>query len=118
MAKEFPQDVRRIHDAGHTIGTHSENHPTFFGKLPPERMAAEIDDGIAHVSAALADPSQLAPFFRIPGLGRSHAVEKFLQSQNIVVWSSDTVADDWTPIPSKLTLGWALDTAFDAEVAA
>jgi peptidoglycan/xylan/chitin deacetylase (PgdA/CDA1 family) len=45
-----------VHDAGHTIGTHSENHPTFFGKLPPERMTAEIDDGIAHVSGALADP--------------------------------------------------------------
>lgn len=104
MAKEFPQDARRIHDAGHTIGTHSENHPFQFGKLPPERMAAEIDDGVAHVAAALADPSQLAPFFRIPGLRRSDAVEAALSNRGIMNWSADFPADDWRKIsPTQVT---------------
>lgn len=108
MAKEFPQDVRRIHDAGHTIGTHSENHPTFFGKLPPERMSAEIDDGIAHVSAALADPSQLAPFFRIPGLRRGDLLEAELAKRGLMTWSADFPADDWRHISSTQVVNYAL----------
>lgn len=108
MAKEFPQDVRRIHDAGHTIGTHSENHPTFFGKLPPERMTAEIDDGIAHVSAALGDPSQLAPFFRIPGLRRGDLLEAELSKRGLMTWSADFPADDWRHISSTQVVNYAL----------
>lgn len=108
MAKEFPQDVRRVHDAGHTIGTHSENHPTFFGKLPPERMTAEIDDGIAHVSGALADPSQLAPFFRIPGLRRGDLLEEELSKRGLMTWSADFPADDWRHISSTQVVNYAL----------
>lgn len=108
MAKEFPQEVRRVHDAGHTIGTHSENHPFHFGNLPPERMAAEIDDGIAHVSAALGDPSQLAPFFRIPGLRRADAVEASLGQRGIMTWSADFPADDWRRISPAQVVHFAL----------
>jgi peptidoglycan/xylan/chitin deacetylase (PgdA/CDA1 family) len=108
MAKEFPQDVRRVHDAGHTIGTHSENHPFQFGKLPPERMAAEIDDGIAHVTAALANPSQLAPFFRIPGLRRSDVAEAALSNRGIMTWSADFPADDWRKISPAQVAHFAL----------
>lgn len=108
IAKEFPQDVRRIHDAGHTVGTHSENHPFQFGKLPPERMATEIDDGIAHVAAALGDPSQLAPFFRIPGLRRSDEVEAALSNRGIMNWSADFPADDWRKISPAQVAHFAL----------
>jgi peptidoglycan/xylan/chitin deacetylase (PgdA/CDA1 family) len=56
MARAFPATVRRIYEEGHTIGTHSEHHPTRFGQLPVERMRHEIDRGISDVSAALGDP--------------------------------------------------------------
>jgi len=95
MAHEFPDVVRRAHDAGHTIGTHSENHPLRFGKLPIERMRAEIDDGIANVGAALGDASQVAPFFRVPGLETSDTLERELAARSLVVFSVDAVADDW-----------------------
>jgi peptidoglycan/xylan/chitin deacetylase (PgdA/CDA1 family) len=95
MAHDFPAVVRRIHAAGQTIGTHSENHPVGFGKLPLERMRSEIDDGIADVGAALGDPSELAPFFRIPGLARSDTLESELAARSLVVFSADVVADDW-----------------------
>ncbi len=108
MAKEFPQDVRRVHDAGHTIGTHSENHPTFFGKLPPERMASEIDDGITHVGTALGDASQLAPFFRIPGLRRGDLLEAELGKRGLMTWSADFPADDWRHISSAQVVHFAL----------
>ena len=38
MARAFPATVPRIYEEGHTIGTHSEDHPTRFGQLPVEKM--------------------------------------------------------------------------------
>jgi peptidoglycan-N-acetylglucosamine deacetylase len=35
MAHAHPAEVRRAFAEGHTIGTHSEDHPLRFGKLPP-----------------------------------------------------------------------------------
>jgi peptidoglycan/xylan/chitin deacetylase (PgdA/CDA1 family) len=95
MAREFPAVVRRIHDDGHTIGTHTENHPSRMHKLPIEKVRAEIDQGISDVGAALWDQKDLAPFFRIPGLNRSDAIEEELAARSLIVFSSDTVADDW-----------------------
>ena len=95
MAKEYPGVVRRIYESGHTIGTHSENHPPRFEKLPIEKTRLEIDQGIADVGAALGDPKELAPFFRFPGLGRSDAAEQELAARSLIVFSSDVVADDW-----------------------
>ncbi len=95
MAKEYPAVVRRIYESGHTIGTHSEDHAPRFEKLPIEKTRWEIDQGIADVGGALGDPKELAPFFRFPGLGRSDAAEQELAARSLIVFSSDTVADDW-----------------------
>jgi len=95
MAKAFPDVVRREYEAGDTIGSHSEDHPLRFQNLSGDKLAYQIDGGIASVSAALGDPDDLAPFFRIPGLGRSKAVEDALAERSLVVFSADVVADDW-----------------------
>jgi len=95
MARAYPATVRRIFDEGHTIGTHSENHPSRMARLPVEKIRQEIDQGIADVGTALGDPRGLAPFFRIPGLDRSDAIESELAARSLIVFSSDTVADDW-----------------------
>ena len=95
MARTYPAVVRRIYASGHSIGTHSEDHPPHFQKLPIEKVREEIDDGIADVSAALGDPQALAPFFRIPGLARTDAIDEELAARSLIVFSSDTVADDW-----------------------
>ena len=95
MAQTFPDVVRREYEAGYTIGTHSQNHPRGFEKLSGEKLRHEIDDGIASVSAALGDPNDLAPFFRIPGLGRSDEIEHELAARSLVTFSADVVADDW-----------------------
>jgi peptidoglycan/xylan/chitin deacetylase (PgdA/CDA1 family) len=98
MARAYPAVVRREYEAGHTIGTHSEHHPLHFGELPLERMRSEIDVGISDVAAALGDTKYLAPFFRIPGLDRSNLLEEELAARHLIVFSSDTVADDWRRI--------------------
>ncbi len=96
MAHSFPATVRRVYEEGHTIGTHSDHHPIGFGKLPLDRMRAEIDGGIADVAAAFGgDPRYLAPFFRIPGLERSDLLESELAERGLIIFSADVVADDW-----------------------
>jgi len=95
MARAYPEQVRRIYEAGHTIGTHSQHHPFRFGEMGLPRIESEVNGGITSVEAALGDPRAIAPFFRIPGLARSRQVESYLASQSITVWSADEVADDW-----------------------
>jgi peptidoglycan-N-acetylglucosamine deacetylase len=103
MAHSFPEGVRKLRAAGHTIGTHTQTHPLTMNKMPIERAKAQIDDGIASVRAALGDDADksLAPFFRIPGLMRAEAVEDYLASQGIQTWSADFPADDWRHISSQ-----------------
>jgi peptidoglycan/xylan/chitin deacetylase (PgdA/CDA1 family) len=96
MAKVYPDGVRKLRDAGHSIGTHSENHPLSFNRMSVEQAKQEVDDGIAATLAALGgDRAALSPFFRIPGLLRAEAVEGYLASQGIQTWSADFPADDW-----------------------
>src|SRR6202521_3741078 len=45
MAQSFPEGVRKLRDAGHTIGTHTQNHPLNMNRMPIERAQKEIDDG-------------------------------------------------------------------------
>jgi peptidoglycan/xylan/chitin deacetylase (PgdA/CDA1 family) len=95
MARAYPAVVRRVYEEGHTIGTHSEDHPLRFGQLPVKKIRHEIDWGISDVGAALGGARFLAPFFRIPGLARSDVLESELAARGLVVFSSDADADDW-----------------------
>jgi peptidoglycan/xylan/chitin deacetylase (PgdA/CDA1 family) len=101
MAQAYPSIVRRIYNEGHTIGTHSQNHPLRFQRLTTPGLERQVDRGIASVDAALGDPKALSPFFRIPGLGRTNAVEKYLASKSLVTWSADVVGDDWKRISAR-----------------
>ena len=95
MAHEYPSIVRRIYNAGHSIGTHTENHPLALQRSPLQRVASEVETGVASVDVALGDPKALSPFFRIPGLARNNAIDNYLASKSLVTWSADVVADDW-----------------------
>jgi peptidoglycan/xylan/chitin deacetylase (PgdA/CDA1 family) len=106
MASSYPDMVKKIAAAGHTIGTHSQNHPLRFEHMSLPQVQKEVDDGIASVTAALGDKP--APFFRIPGLLRADTVEKFLAERQIMIWSADFPADDWTHISSSEVLRRAL----------
>ncbi|MGX4771318.1 polysaccharide deacetylase family protein [Bradyrhizobium guangdongense] len=95
QAKANPEGVRKLVAAGHTVGTHSMTHPLTMNRMPIDKAEAEINGGIEWTSAAMTDPSKLAPFFRIPGLMRADGVEDYLISRGIQVWSADFPADDW-----------------------
>jgi peptidoglycan/xylan/chitin deacetylase (PgdA/CDA1 family) len=101
MARAYPEGVRKLRDAGHSIGTHTQDHPLTMNHMSVEQAKQEIDDGMASTTTALGDPTMLAPFFRIPGLLRADAVEEYLASQGIQIWSADFLADDWRHISSS-----------------
>jgi peptidoglycan/xylan/chitin deacetylase (PgdA/CDA1 family) len=95
MAHAYPAIARRIYNAGMTIGTHSQHHPFAFQRLSMARVESEVDGGIASVDAALGDPKAVAPFFRIPGFGRTNAIDSFLAEKKLITWSADVDTDDW-----------------------
>lgn len=103
MAKASPEGVRKLREAGHTIATHSEDHPLTMNRMGIERAKQEIEAGIASIKAALGEDADtsLAPFFRFPGLLRAGIVEDYLAQQGIQTWSTDFLADDWRHISAS-----------------
>lgn len=95
MAHAYPDVVKRIHAEGHSIGTHSQDHPLRFDRISEDKVRWEIDTGIDNVNAALGDAGGLSPFFRIPGFGRTDYVESEAAARNLIVFSTDVDADDW-----------------------
>jgi peptidoglycan/xylan/chitin deacetylase (PgdA/CDA1 family) len=95
MAQAYPYLLRRIYNGGHTVGTHTLDHPLALKRLPMWRIEHEVGGGIASVEAAIGDPEAVSPFFRVPGLARSDALDSFRASKSLITWSADVVADDW-----------------------
>jgi peptidoglycan/xylan/chitin deacetylase (PgdA/CDA1 family) len=95
MAHLRPYLVRRIYNEGHSIGTHSQDHPFAFQRLSMAKVAFEVNTGIASVDAAIGDPRAVSPFFRIPGFGRTNAIDHYLESKGLITWSADIDTDDW-----------------------
>jgi peptidoglycan/xylan/chitin deacetylase (PgdA/CDA1 family) len=109
QARAFPHLVRRVHEDGHTVANHSQNHPRFFDRLAAAKMQEEIEEGFAASAAALGNPAAVARFFRVPGLRTSGAIEAYVASQNAMVWSADFPADDWRGISAAQVKQRALD---------
>ena len=101
MARSFPQIVRRTHSEGHTLANHSQSHPFNFHTMSVVAAAREIEGGFESIAAAVGDPAKVAPFFRFPGLLRQDSVEHYLRSKQVMAWSVDFMADDWTRINSR-----------------
>ncbi|HXW27236.1 MAG TPA: polysaccharide deacetylase family protein [Xanthobacteraceae bacterium] len=109
QARAYPDMVRKVYNEGHTVASHSQNHPLIFTRLSMAGAENEIEQGRASVAAALGDERALAPFFRFPGLGRSNAIEDYLVSRGMMTWSADFPADDWRHITAQQVFARALD---------
>ena len=104
QANANPEGVRKVRDAGHTVATHSQNHPAGMHRLPLDRSRQEIEQGIASVTAALGDGTAPAPFLRIPGLRVNDGIEAFAASKGLQIWSADFPADDWRNVSADARL--------------
>jgi peptidoglycan/xylan/chitin deacetylase (PgdA/CDA1 family) len=109
QANGNPEGVRKVRDAGHTVATHTQNHPSGMHRLPLDRSKQEIEQGIASVTAALADGSAPAPFLRIPGLRATDGIEEFAASKGLQVWSADFPADDWRNVSAARVYELAIE---------
>ncbi len=92
-SKNVPDLVRRLHNEGHTIGTHTEMHQCI-STLPPGEREKAINDGIASTTLALNGRAP-APFFRFPFLERDIHIEAGLAARGIAMWGTDVSANDW-----------------------
>src|SRR5271169_3157885 len=52
QARAFPEMVRRVYNEGHTVASHSQNHPLIFTRLSMPAAEAEIEQGRESVAAA------------------------------------------------------------------
>ena len=101
MAKADPQLVQRVAHEGHTIGSHTQNHPMNLRFLNSARVAQEIDSGIETIGAALGGTHFVAPFFRIPGLYPSPTIEDYAAGRDLMIWSADLHGSDWERIGAQ-----------------
>lgn len=99
QANTYPGMVRQVRAAGHTVGTHSQNHP--LSRMSPTRAVYEIETGMASVASALGSSRLLAPFFRFPGLFRTSQAEDYLRRRGVMVWSVDVDSNDWKRIGAQ-----------------
>ena len=60
MAKAYPHLVRRTYDEGHTIGTHSQNHPLSFNRMSEAQASRGAGDLHADGRRCVVDHDRVA----------------------------------------------------------
>jgi peptidoglycan-N-acetylglucosamine deacetylase len=100
VAAGYPEILRDVAKAGHTIGAHTVNHKDL-SKMKFDEAKDEIERSISIIHRAVGGPT--APFFRFPFLRDSPELLKYLASRNIAVFSTDIDTFDFKgPKPDAL----------------
>jgi peptidoglycan-N-acetylglucosamine deacetylase len=93
-AAERPDLVRKEIEAGHTVGSHSQNHPLrTLRALPYDKGLAEIELGAAAVDKASG--GKASKFFRFPGFGDTPELLAALERKDMPTFGADVWASDW-----------------------
>ena len=87
MALGYPEIIREVHKAGHTVGTHTWSHMSVSKAKSFEVFKDEIERGVSAVQRAVGEP--IAPFFRFPTLKDSPEALAYLGKRNIAMFSTD-----------------------------
>ena len=99
MALGYPEIVREVAKAGHTIGTHTWSHQALAKLKTPEEGKDEIERGFSAVRRAAGGP--IAPFFRFPTLVDTPAAVTYLGTRNIAMFSTDIDSFDFKLQPPE-----------------
>src|SRR6478672_11044544 len=94
-ATYYPEILRQVAAAGHTIGSHTWSHADLSRSKTPEDAKAEIEKAISAVKWALGDQGQEAPFFRFPALRHPPEMVTYLGTRNIAIFSTDMDSFDF-----------------------
>src|SRR4051812_38354914 len=93
-ATYYPEILKQVAAAGHTIGTHTWSHAALVNKkLTEQQRKDEIEKGISAVKWALG--AAPAPFFRFPALQRPPEMVTSLGIRNIAMFSCDLDSFDF-----------------------
>src|SRR6185436_6472247 len=93
-ATYYPEVLKQVAAAGHTVGSHTWSHANLNNKkLNEQQRKDEIEKGIAAVKWALGAPP--APFFRFPALQHPPEMVTYLGERNIGIFSCDLDSFDF-----------------------
>ncbi|MEX2128987.1 MAG: polysaccharide deacetylase family protein [Xanthobacteraceae bacterium] len=93
-ATYYPEILKQVAGAGHTIGNHTWSHQNLTRKKFDEAKL-EIELGISAVKWAVGD-RPIAPFFRAPVLKHPPEVVTYLGERNVGIFSTDLDSFDFT----------------------
>ena len=94
-ATYFPEILKQVAAAGHTIGSHTWSHANLNNKkLTEDQRKEEIEKGFSAVKWALGGGS-FAPFFRFPALQHPPEMVTYLGTRNIGIFSCDLDSFDF-----------------------
>jgi peptidoglycan-N-acetylglucosamine deacetylase len=108
MATANPAALRRAHQEGHTIATHSEHH-AHLDRIPYDKAVKEITDGFSSAAKVLGDRSAVAPFFRFPYLDPTPQLESHVLQSGITIMSVDFFGSDWKPVSPEQLVAQAIE---------
>ena len=91
-ATYYPEILRQMAEAGHTIGNHTWSHQDLSRKKGQEGKD-EIEKGISAGRLSLGAPA--APFFRFPALRHPPELVTYLGERNIAIFSTDMDSFDF-----------------------
>jgi peptidoglycan/xylan/chitin deacetylase (PgdA/CDA1 family) len=92
----YPEILRQVAAAGHTIGSHTWSHPDLVAveKKSEQDAKDEIEKGLSAVHWALQGVPH-APFFRFPDLRHPPEMVTYLGTRNIAIFSTDIDSFDF-----------------------
>jgi peptidoglycan/xylan/chitin deacetylase (PgdA/CDA1 family) len=93
-ASYYPEILKQVAAAGHTVGSHTWSHANLNNKkLTEPQRKEEVEKGFSAVKWALgASP---APFFRFPALQHPPEMVTYLGERNIGIFSTDLDSFDF-----------------------
>jgi peptidoglycan/xylan/chitin deacetylase (PgdA/CDA1 family) len=90
----YPEILKQVYEAGHTIGTHTWGHADLSKKgMTIDQAKAEIEKGISAATMSLGAP--VAPFFRFVSLKHPPELVTYLGERNIAIFSTDMDSFDF-----------------------
>jgi peptidoglycan/xylan/chitin deacetylase (PgdA/CDA1 family) len=94
-ATYYPEILKQVYAAGHTVGSHTWSHATLTNKkLTDDQRKEEIEKGFSAVKWALGGPSPAA-FFRFPALQHPPEMVTYLGTRNVGIFSCDLDSFDF-----------------------
>src|SRR5262245_14256715 len=93
-ATYYPEILRQVVAAGHSVGSHTWSHVDLSKLKNPDDAKAEIEKGISAVHWALEGAPE-SPFFRFPALKHPPEMVTYLGERNIAIFSTDMDSFDF-----------------------